>query len=248
MSYYETQRLLNEYLLFHYGNGADQLPWSFGPANALGFPQRCVHETLDRSILSSGARALDVGCAVGRSSFELSRFCDEVIGIDYSRSFIDAAQQMAETGGMEYTILETGKIERLVRAELPPDTRPERVRFEWGDAMALRADLGKFDVVLACNLLCRLSAPGLFLERLAGLVKSGGQLVITTPHTWLEEFTAAEYWLGATPETGEPLEAITALLDAEFDLRQRLDLPFLIREHRRKYQWSVAEATVWLKR
>jgi hypothetical protein len=30
-----------------------------------------------------------------------------------------------------------------------------------------------------------------------------------------------------------------------FDFHQALDLPFLIREHRRKYQWSVAEASMW---
>jgi hypothetical protein len=26
------------------------------------------------------------------------------------------------------------------------------------------------------------------------------------------------------------------------------DLPFLIREHQRKFQWSVAEATIWRRR
>ena len=31
-------------------------------------------------------------------------------------------------------------------------------------------------------------------------------------------------------------------------LRQTLDLPFLIREHRRKYQWSVAEASLWQRK
>jgi len=34
-------------------------------------------------------RALDLGCAVGRSSFELAREYQEVVGIDISQTFID---------------------------------------------------------------------------------------------------------------------------------------------------------------
>jgi hypothetical protein len=30
-----------------------------------------------------------------------------------------------------------------------------------------------------------------------------------------------------------------------FDHRLTKDLPFLIREHARKFQWSVAQATLW---
>ncbi len=75
----------------------------------------------------------------------------------------------------------------------------------------------------------------------------GGQLIITTPNTWLENFTAREFWLGATPETGEPLEALKAELEGGFTLDATWDMPFLIREHRRKFQWSVAQATRWIR-
>lgn len=33
-------------------------------------------------------RALDLGCATGRTSYELSRCFDKVIGLDYSARFI----------------------------------------------------------------------------------------------------------------------------------------------------------------
>jgi 2-polyprenyl-3-methyl-5-hydroxy-6-metoxy-1,4-benzoquinol methylase len=36
-------------------------------------------------------RALDLGCAVGRSSFELTRYFDRVVGLDYSARFIQVA-------------------------------------------------------------------------------------------------------------------------------------------------------------
>ena len=65
-----------------------------------------------------------------------------------------------------------------------------------GDATDLPGDLGSFDVVLAANLICRLAEPALFLQRLPGLVNPGGQLLMTTPFTWLADFTLPSKWLG----------------------------------------------------
>ena len=53
----------------------------------------------------------------------------------------------------------------------------------------LEEDLGSFDLVHAANLLCRLPNPQAFLDRLNELVAPGGQLLLTTPFTWLEDFT-----------------------------------------------------------
>jgi len=88
-SLYETELLLQQYLLFHYGTGEDQLPYPFGPHDALFYPVRCVAEFAP--FFGETVRALDLGCAVGRSSFELARHAREVIGIDLSRRFIQAA-------------------------------------------------------------------------------------------------------------------------------------------------------------
>ena len=43
-----------------------------------------------------GLRVLDVGCAVGRSSFEAARYASDVLGIDFSHSFIAAANQLKQ--------------------------------------------------------------------------------------------------------------------------------------------------------
>src|SRR5690606_28064064 len=130
--------------------------WTFGPRDSVDFPKRCITETLDWSKVPPGARALDIGCAVGGACFALSSRCAEVVGVDFSAAFIRAAQQLAEEGEIAYRIKETGERYRPAVARLPNDARPERVHFEVGDAEALRNDLGRFDVVLACNLLCRL--------------------------------------------------------------------------------------------
>lgn len=251
MNIYETDKLLGEYLLFHYGTPEEILPWSFGPREALGYPQRCVSECLDLNTLPAGARALDLGCAVGRSTFELARHCGEVIGIDYSRRFIDAAMVLQRDGALDYDRVDEGALTTRLTARVPAEIDRRRVKFETGDAMDLRADLGEFDVVLMANLIDRLSDPRRCLSRLPGLVKPEGQLIITSPYTWMEEFTPQQNWLGGyEPEGGRVLtrEGLKDVLGASFELVATKDLPFLIREHVRKFQWSVAEATIWCRR
>ena len=58
-----------------------------------------------------------------------------------------------------------------------------------GDACKLPTDLGHFVCVLAANLIDRLHTPSQFLDRLAGLVAPNGVVVITSPYTWMEQFT-----------------------------------------------------------
>lgn len=243
---YESDELVEQYLLFHYGESEDILPWQFGPYDALGFPQRCVQEGLAGIVLPGKQRALDLGCAVGRSSFELARTFDEVIGVDFSAAFIAAATALSAQGTMEIGITETGVLRRRIKVSAP-HVAVDGLHFEVGDAQQLRVDLGSFDYVLAANLLCRLQRPQALLARMADLVVQGGCLVITTPNTWLEAFTAREFWLAGTPETAEPLEALRSALEPAFCLERTWDMPFLIREHRRKFQWSVAQATRWIR-
>ena len=236
---YETEKLVSEYLLFHYGTAEDILPWKGGPTEALGFPARIV----DRFSAGMVNRALDLGCAVGRSSFELSRTSGEVLGIDYSQAFIDAANGMKAAGAARISRLEEASLRSELEVMLPEGMRPGLVAFEQGDAMDLREDLGSFDRVLAANLLCRLREPAKLLARLPELVRPGGELVLTTPCTWLEEFTPPGSW----PADGT-FAWLKSELDGEFELVAEHDEPFLIRETARKFQWTVAMLTVWKKR
>jgi SAM-dependent methyltransferase len=102
--------------------------------------------------------------------------------------------------------------------------------------------------VLGANLIDRLADPARFLDRLPRLVRPGGQLVLTSPYTWLDDFTPREKWLGGFEREGmrvPTLAGLRAILDEHFDLVAVKDLPFLIREHARKFQLSVAQATTW---
>jgi putative 4-mercaptohistidine N1-methyltranferase len=239
---YETDRLVAEYLLFHYATPAEFIGVSPIPEEHLEFPVRTVQKLLPEAP-GQFPRALDVGCAVGRSSFELSKVAQEVVGIDFSQAFIKTAQQIQRGETLAYRKLEEGHVTTELAASLPTGSHPERVSFEHGDAMALRDGLGTFDLVHAANLICRLPEPRRFLAQLPQLVRPGGYVLMTTPCTWLAEFTPPENW-----PTGSTFEWLQSELGTHFHLKQRVDLPFVIRETARKFQWTTALGTVWQRK
>jgi len=247
---YESDLLVDQYLLFHYGTAEDQLPYLYGPRDALFYPVRCVSDFLPA--IGVVRRALDLGCAVGRSTFELSRWAPEVVGVDLSHRFIAAANHVRETGQIEIRRMEEGELATRFTRELPVDLQRERCRFEIADATALPTNFGQFDVVLAANLIDRVKAPRHLLDSFSGLVRPGGHLILASPYTWLEEFTPKSAWLGGRYDHAGKgtltLDGLKETLLGAFDHRLTKDLPFLIREHARKFQWSVAQATVWQRK
>jgi putative 4-mercaptohistidine N1-methyltranferase len=187
-------------------------------------------------------RALDLGCAVGRSSFELARQVPEVVGIDFSRGFIRAAQTLRTRGLLRFPLKLEGTMTQPAIAKAPPRHIRNRVTFQTGDALQLPA-LGRFDLVLVANLLDRVQDPKkLLLKVLPSLVLPGGLLLLTSPYTWSQEFTPQSRWLH------DSFPAIRKLLSPHFRLVRRQNLPFLLREHRRKFQLTFADATLWIKK
>eukprot|EP00898_Chlorokybus_atmophyticus_P007753 jgi/Chlat1/797/Chrsp104S00031 len=256
---YEAERAVHEYLQFHYAPAEELCPYPNRPEAALRFPERCAELCIKHAPNNAGSgditattRAADVGCAVGGAAFALARGFDEVIGIDYSHAFIGAASTMKERGSMPYTFQVEGDITARQTAQVATDIDRSKVSFRHGDACALSVkELGQFDCILAANLLCRLPRPDNFIHFLPSLVKPGGTVVFLSPYSWLEEYTPRHHWVGGLVKgNGEPLysaNALTKMTDLGFQLIHESDEPFLIREHRRKFQWGCSHATVWQK-
>ena len=249
-NYYDTGTQLNEYLVFHYGDDAQVLQWDFGPVQALGFHKRLVGR-IDADRLPSGSHALDLGCAVGRITFELSKFCESVIGIDYSESFIKAANLIKASGTASLRLTREGSLATPAEVRLPSDLARDRVSFLQGDAENLPASLGKFDVVILANLLDRVAHPRKVLEKLPELTCSGAQVVICSPFTWWDDFTDPDQRLGGFVRDGKEvtsMDTITQLLNDHFSPPVIGDEPFLIRQHERKFFMSVAHVGVWTRK
>ncbi len=240
---YEDPTILGEYLLFHYGTGEEILPsnvdWPEGMRQALDFAVRTPsHFSAERV-----PRGLDLGCAVGRSTYEMTRSCDQVTGLDYSHAFIEAASRLKSDGTMRYARRDEGSLKTELAAELPDGIDVSRAEFMQGDAMSLPDSLGIFDRIHAANLLCRLTEPELLLAKLPALLRPGGELVLATPCTWLESFTPRENW-----PLKDTLGWLKDKLSESFELVHECDEPFLIRETARKFQWTRSMLTKWVRR
>ena len=235
---YETLRYLEEYLLFHYGEPRRVCPFPFIGPELLRFHERLRRECLMPIRAPGPTCALDIGCGVGRFTFELGRVADRAVGLDSSRRFVDAARRMARDQALTVRVRESGGQFVSRKLVLPRALRSSVVEFDRADALDLSAlPEAAFQVVAAINLLCRLGSPGRFLEQTRRLVAPGGQLLIASPFSWLEQYTPRDRWL-----TGRQ---VRRLLRPHFRLRRRRDLPLVIREHRRKYQLIVSEVLVF---
>lgn len=237
---YESDKLLAEYLLFHFGTAdevlAPERAWPAGMREALDFPVRtAAHFSRGRC-----ATGLDLGCAVGRAAFEMARTCDRVTGIDFSHAFIRAAEALRRGEALTYERLDEASTRTRLLACMPPGVDGSLLEFHQGDAMNLPETIGSFDRVHAANLLCRLPEPMRLLDRLPDLVRPGGELVLATPCTWLEEFTPPGNW---PPDA--TFDWLIEALEPDFSLEKRTDEPFLIRETARKFQWTHSLVTVW---
>ncbi len=241
---YETDTLAAQYCDAHYGEA------HFGVPN---FPLTCAGICLELMANRHRGNALDLGCAVGRASFELARGgFERVTGLDFSTRFFRLAARMQEEGYLRYAFPEEGEVVSFHEVGLEGlglEGVRERVAFYQADACNIPDKFGGFDLVLAANLIDRLYSPRRFLTTIHRYMNRGGLLVITSPYTWSEEFTKREEWLGGYREAGEPVWTLDGLKAALSDRFQMLgaprDVPFVIRETRRKFQHSIAEMTVW---
>lgn len=244
---YETDTAVAQYCHFHFG------PDYFGVANyAQAIADLALRAWGDRPL----RRALDIGCSVGRSSFALARGAEQVTGIDFSTRFVQVAARLQEKGRFPYAITEEGELQSHHWADLSTLGLAEtaaRCQFVQGDACNLKPMHWDFDLVLAANLIDRLSDPAQFLRDMAERIVPGGLLVLSSPYTWLEDFTPRERWIGGVRQDGESrntLQGLREILGSHFDLQPGFpqDLPFVIRETARKYQHSIAQVTVWQRR
>ena len=245
-SNYETDKMLSEYAEFHYGESYFDVP---------NFQKAIARMAIEKMGDKPARHALDLGCAVGRASFELARHFDRVTGVDFSARLINLGVQLKRDGVIRYAIADEGDLllyreQRLENFGL--EDTAHKVDFMQGDACNLKAVYQGYDLILAANLLDRLYDPILFLKHIHERINVGGLLVLASPYTWLEEHTDKANWLGGFKKDGESfstLDGIKSVLENHFQLIDGpFSQPFVLRETRRKFQHTLSEVTIWERR
>jgi 5-histidylcysteine sulfoxide synthase/putative 4-mercaptohistidine N1-methyltranferase len=232
---------------FNYG------PSYFGVSNFQQAVAQAVIDAASRFKVPS-RRVLDIGCATGRSTFELARHFEYALGLDFSARFIRKAVQLQEDGVVKYLLPDEGDLE-TPQSHTLDDVKLTDVRrkaeFFQADACNLDPRFTGYDVVLASNLIEELYDPALFLRILHERINTGGLLVLASTYRWDERFTPKDKWLGGfvDKETGQPrraLDTVRSVLKAHFkELGAPRELPFVIRETSRVFKHAVSEVTFW---
>lgn len=240
---YETDALVSQYCESHYGKEYYGVP---------NFPKNSAEICIKYMEHRPMKRALDLGCATGRSTFELARKFDFVTGLDFSARFIKIADELIEKGYIRYVLPEEGELVSYHEVSMEDfgfKGLENKVEFYQADAVNLKPQFTNYDLIFAGNLIDRLYDPGKFLETISARLNPGGLLVIASPYTWLEEYTKREKWLGGYKKDGEPVSTLDGLhrhLDNNFKLIDGpFKVPFVIRETQNKFQHTLSNFTVW---
>ena len=248
MNSYEKDEIVSQYIEFHYGDD------HFDISN---FPVACVNAASTYMKGRTTQRALDIGCATGRSSFELAKTYDHVDAVDLSVRLIEPPTNLQRTGAQRYVVLDEGELISYREVKLSDfdqyEAVKDKVSFLQGDACNLAEKFTNYDLVFAGNLIDRLYDPEKFLRLIQDRIRPSGLLVIISPYTWREEHTAREKWLGGfkanTGENYTTLEGITDILKDRFEMIDTpRDIPFVMRETTRNFVHSVSEMSVWEKK
>jgi len=242
---YTTDSIISQYCHFGWGD------------NALGvenYPSTCAKIALEYMKDKPKRKAFDIGCAIGRSTFELARGFDEVIGVDFSARFVQEAESLKQNAVLRYTMITEGELESFHEVNLSNfDLEEERskVSFWQADACNLKLLYKDFDLIFAGNLIDRLYDPKKFLDSLAERLNDKGMLILTSPYTWQEESTPKEKWIGGYKRDGEnvsTLHGLEEILRNDFRLIDTKDVPFVIQETARKHQYTIAQMSIWEKK
>ena len=103
----------------------------------------------------SGLSILDIGCGGGLLCEPLVRLGATVTGYDASAAAIAAAREHAERSGMT-------------------------IDYRVGGSETVGREAGPFDAIIASEVIEHVPEPGTFVEELAGVLRPGGSLLLTT--------------------------------------------------------------------
>ncbi|WP_407642938.1 5-histidylcysteine sulfoxide synthase [Corallincola holothuriorum] len=233
-----------------------QLEAHFGkpPTGVPNFQVNTVKLLLEEITPKPEAKVLDIGCGVGRASFELAKHAAQVDAIDFTARNIQQGYALLEQGEKRYTSQTEGELVAFNTIDLHTlgyEQDKHKINFIQGDPCNLKPRFSGYDLVLANNLIDRLNQPARFLEQMWERLNDKGYLVITSTYDWQETFTNKQYWLGGIKVNGEnftTLDGLTELLIPKFELVSVKSLPFVLPQNKRRAIYATAEMTIWRKR
>lgn len=227
---------LSIYLDAHWGDCATPPP--DGPAGqTAGFGGRHLMAALAERAQAPVARAVELGCSVGRGLFELARGAELVVGVDLHLGALLAARRLLRGDPLRYA-------RRLIGRHYAPaqlqSALADGVALVCGDALDPPLAPHGFARVVACNLLDSVRSPAGLLSVVDGLCAPQGELLLASPYSWQSGVVAEGARLGGADPAADLRAKLTsggvglaAGLEAAYNLEDEHEVPWELRRDAR---------------
>ncbi|MHC4469463.1 MAG: methyltransferase domain-containing protein [Planctomycetota bacterium] len=223
---YDRPDFLQAYLWTHFADLSPDLVEEAGAPAGDYFPR--LREQPAEGLV------LDLGCNVGRTSFDLAERADFVLGVERSFEAVKRAREIVRTRRVSFHLKDEGDRGRYVDLDASSVVRTN-LEFVCGDAIALPLATEVADTIVAANLIDRVREPAFFLSRADQVLRPGGRLVLTAPFTWREESTPRKRWLGDEKRTGREV-LLDWCAEQGYEVEEESELSLTIRNHRRFFE------------
>ncbi len=204
---YNSKGMLSSYLWSHY-------------CDYLQDPEATdAYQVWSANFRETDGDALDIGCAVGRLSFELSKTHSRVIGLDTSVSFIQKARELLKKKKLRFDMIVEGAITEARSSDLDPAWRFDSVDFLVADALALPFPGKLFPTVTSINLLEKVPDPEKHIMEINRVLHNeNAMFIFSDPFSWDETVSRPASWLGGTlegPYAGRGIDNMAAIFSGK---------------------------------
>jgi putative 4-mercaptohistidine N1-methyltranferase len=198
-------------------------------------------------------KLLDIGCSVGRTTFALAKFFEQLAGVDFSARYIQHAVRCQSGQSVRFEIPQQGEIVAFNEFSLTDIgiTNADNILFSQGDPSNLKPVFTGYDVVLAQQILEQSYHPNQFLSSIHQRMNSNGLLVIVSDYHFDETITPKDKWLGGIKVNGENVTGFASVkqtLAQHFNFIEATEIEKVLKVNARKYHHSLMHVTVWQRK
>ncbi len=181
---------------------------------------------------------IDVGCSLGRGSFELARLTgDLVVGLDLNFSMLRMAQRIKRSRRVRYESRRVGLVFDQHEYALSGFPAPE-VSFWCADVAIVPFAANTFDGAICMNMLDCVASPIGLLYELGRLTKRASETILCTPFDWAAGATEPAAWIGGHSQRSHPFQG-SSLAVLRQTLAEPNDTGIFIEAERDNVTWRL---------
>ncbi|MFX0198776.1 MAG: methyltransferase domain-containing protein [Candidatus Hodarchaeota archaeon] len=237
---YSERSLLSTYMELHYGS-YDRIP---DILKSFADPEHFWNMAINMARLASKTKyelSIDLGCSVGRYTYELAGFSNLAVGIDLNFNEVLMAAEFQRTQKMSYDRKKYGKYFEKVQIPYIP---MQNVLFLVSDTLDPPFGAESFDLVSGLNVVDNVKLPLVLIGQMDAMLRQGGSLILGSPYEWRTDICEPEEWLesenmDAPVMVRHILEGkIFSKMGLHYEILEELhDVPWTLRHHDR--HWSA---------